>query len=140
MKPKQSNRTSSSVLSILVFLTLCIVLAPSVFAQTGKGSLGGHAADAAGAVLPGAKVEVEPGDISTATDQVGEFTVINIAPGDYKVTISYIGFLSYTADVKVVAGKAARMDAVLKVAAKGEQVTVVSDALGVAEDINVQRN
>jgi TonB-dependent receptor len=38
-----------------------------------------------------------------------------------------------------VAGQAIRVDAVLKVEAKGEQVTVVADALGVAEDINVQR-
>jgi outer membrane receptor protein involved in Fe transport len=70
---------------------------------------------------------------------VGEFSVIDLAPGDYKVTISYVGFLPFTADVKVVAGQPTRVDALLKVEAKGEAVTVVADALGVAEDINVQR-
>ncbi len=139
MKPKQSYWTPSVSLRIPVLLALCAVLAQLVSAQTGKGSLVGHAADAAGAVLPGAKVLVEPGDISVATNQVGEFTVINLAPGEYKVTISYIGFLPYASDMKVVAGQATRVDAVLKVGAKGEQVTVVADALGVAEDINVQR-
>ncbi|MFZ0815147.1 MAG: TonB-dependent receptor [Candidatus Sulfotelmatobacter sp.] len=138
MKPKQ-YWTSYFNLRISVLLALCAVLAQPLFAQTGKGSMVGHAADTAGAVLPGAKVQVAPGDISVVTNQVGEFTVINLAPGDYKVTISYVGFLTYTTDVKVVAGQAARVDAVLKVGAKGEQVTVVADALGVAEDINVQR-
>ena len=90
-------------------------------------------------MLPGARVRVDPGDVAVATNQVGEFTVINLMPGDYKVTVSYVGFLPFTADVKVVAGKATRVDAVLKIASKGEAVTVVADALGVAEDINVQR-
>src|ERR1700683_3128318 len=139
MKPKQSYWTFSFLSRTPAVLALCAVLAQSAFTQTGKGNLVGHAADTAGALLPGAKGLVEPGNISVATDQVGEFTVITLAPGDYKVTISYVGFLPYTADVKVAAGQAARVDAVLKVAAKGEQVTVVSDALGVAEDINVQR-
>jgi TonB-dependent receptor len=90
-------------------------------------------------MLPGAKVRVEPGNVSVATDQVGEFTVIDLVPGDYKVTISYVGFASYEADIKVVAGRATRVDAVLKVVSKGEAVTVVGDALGVEEDINIQR-
>jgi TonB-dependent receptor len=139
MKPKQSYWTPSSFFRTLASLALCAASAQALFAQTGKGTLAGHAADTVGAVLPGAKVLVEPGDISAATDQVGEFTIINLVPGDYKVTISYVGFLPFTSDVKVVVGQPTRVDAVLKVAARGEQVTVVSDALGVAEDINVQR-
>jgi TonB-dependent receptor len=139
MKPKQPFGILSSRLRILALLSLCAVLVNSAFAQTGRGTVTGRAVDTAGAVLPGAKVRIEPGDVSAVTDQLGEFTVINLAPGAYKLTISYVGFLPYAADVKVVAGQATRLDAVLKVEAKGEQVTVVADALGVAEDINIQR-
>jgi TonB-dependent receptor len=139
MKPKQSYWTFSSIRRTPILLALCAVLAQSAVAQSGKGSLLGRATDTAEALLPGAKVQIEPGNVSVATDQVGEFVVIDLAPGEYKVTISYVGFLPYSADVKVVAGQATRVDAVLKVEAKGEQVTVVSDALGVAEDINIQR-
>jgi TonB-dependent receptor len=120
-------------------MIVCAVLTCSASAQAGKGSLLGRAADTGGAMLPGARVRVEPGGVTVATNQVGEFTVIDLAPGGYKVTISYVGFLSYTADVKVVAGQATRIDAMLKVEGKGEAVTVVADALGVAEDIQVQR-
>ncbi len=95
MKPKQSYRDFFFHLENLdACWHFCAVLANSAFAQTGKGTLVGRAADTVGAVLPGAKVRVEPGDVSAATNQLGEFTVINLAPGDYKVTISYVGFLA----------------------------------------------
>src|SRR5580658_5413049 len=139
MKPKQSYFPLSSILRISLLLALCVVFASLAIAQSQKGTLVGRAADTAGALLPGARVRVEPGNVSVVSDQVGEFTVIDLAPGDYKVTITYVGFLPYTSDVKVVAGKATRVDAVLKVAAKGEQVTVVADSLGEAEAINIQR-
>ncbi len=139
MKPKQSYCTPSSFFRTSALLALCAVLANAALAQTAKGSLVGRAADSTGALLPGARVRVEPGDVSVATNQIGEFTVISLGPGEYKVTISYVGFLPYTADVKVVAGQATRVDAALKVEAKGEQVTVVSDALGQAEAIQIQR-
>ncbi len=139
MKPKQSYFTLFPTLRMAVLLALCAVFASPVIAQSQKGTVVGRAADAAGALLPGARVRVEPGNVSVVTDQVGEFTVINLAPGDYKVTITYVGFLPYTLDVKVVAGHATRVDAVLKVAAKGEEVTVVADSLGEAEAINIQR-
>jgi TonB-dependent receptor len=127
---------------ILLQLAAMLVLAlftNSAFAQSTKGTLTGRAADTENAVLPGARVRVEPGDVAVATNQQGEFTVTNLAPGDYKITVSYVGFLAYTADVKVVAGQATRVDAVLKVQAKGEVVEVVADALGEAQAINEQR-
>jgi TonB-dependent receptor len=139
MKAQTSSRTLHGILRIASCLAFCVALAHSAFTQTGKGTLVGHAADSGGALLPGARVRVDPGNISVVTDQVGEFTVIDLTPGDYKVTISYVGFLPFTTDVKVVAGQSTRADALLKVEAKGEAVTVVADALGVAEEINVQR-
>jgi outer membrane receptor protein involved in Fe transport len=139
MKSQTSSRTLHSILKLQVWLVLSMALAHSAIAQTAKGTLIGHAADSGGALLPGARVRVEPGNASVVTNQVGEFSVIDLAPGDYKVTISYVGFLPFTAEVKVVAGQLTRVDALLKVEAKGEAVTVVADALGVAEDINVQR-
>jgi TonB-dependent receptor len=139
----RSSIVHSSIVqsTALVMLALAILasLTSSAFAQSAKGTLTGRAADSQNAVLPGARVRVEPGGVAVATDQQGEFTVINLTPGDYKVTVSYVGFLAYTVDVKVVAGQATRVDAVLKVEAKGEEVTVVADAQGVAQAINQQR-
>jgi TonB-dependent receptor len=139
MKSKRFFPNNFSILlQLATVLVLALVTNPAS-AQSAKGTLIGRAADTENAVLPGAKVQVEPGNASVATDHQGEFTVIDLAPGTYKITVSYVGFLSYTADVKVVAGQATRVDAVLKVQAKGEVVTVVADAFGVAQAINEQR-
>ncbi|MGB7071619.1 MAG: TonB-dependent receptor [Candidatus Sulfotelmatobacter sp.] len=139
MKRKQSHFTLSSILRIAACLIFCAAFTNPSIAQSGRGTITGRATDTTGALLPGARVRVEPGDVAAATNQIGEFTVISLAPGEYKVTISYVGFLPYTADVKVIAGQATRVDAALKVEAKGEQVNVVADELGVAQDINIQR-
>jgi len=138
MKPESFPKYFSFGLRLAAAVAFAI-LANSASAQNTKGSLVGQAVDKEGAVLPGARVRVEPGDVAVATDQVGEFTVIDLAPGTYKITVSYVGFLPYATDVKVVAGQATRVDALLKVQAKGEVVTVVADALGEAQAINEQR-
>src|SRR5580693_8656550 len=147
MKPEPSPKSFSLSLQFATTFFLAAffaalfgaLFAVSAFAQAGRGTIVGRAADSEAAVLPGAKVVVEPGNVNVATDRQGEFTVIDLAPGDYKITVSYVGFLPYSADVKVVAGQSARVDAVLKVQAKGESVTVVADSLGEAEAINIQR-
>jgi TonB-dependent receptor len=128
-------------LSVFLLFVSVVILALSspAFAQSTKGSLIGRAVDGENAVLPGAKVQVQPGNASAVTDQRGEFTVIDLTPGTYKVTVSYVGFLPFTAEVKVVAGAPIHVEAVLKVEAKGEVVTVVADALGEAQAINEQR-
>jgi TonB-dependent receptor len=143
MKPEPSPKSFSPGLQFAATLVLAAsfatLFAVSALAQAGRGTIVGRAADSGAAVLPGARVRVEPGNISVATDQQGEFTVIDLAPGDYKITVSYVGFLPYSADVKVVGGQSVRVDAVLKVQARGESVTVVADSLGEAEAINIQR-
>jgi len=90
-------------LSVFLLFVSVVILALSspAFAQSTKGSLIGRAVDGENAVLPGAKVQVQPGNASAVTDQRGEFTVIDLTPGTYKVTVSYVGFLPFTAEVKV---------------------------------------
>src|SRR5580698_5034018 len=139
MKPEPSPESFSASWRFAAVFVLALFFAACAFAQSGRGTIAGRAADSEAAVLPGAKVIVEPGSVSVVTDRQGEFTVIDLAPGDYKITVSYVGFLPYSAEVKVVAGQSARVEAVLKVRAKGESVTVVADSLGEAEAINIQR-
>src|SRR6202789_4172708 len=139
MKPEPSRKRFSASWRFAAAFVLAVFFAACAFAQSGRGSIAGRATDSEAAVLPGAKIVVEPGSVSVVTDRQGEFTVIDLAPGDYKITVSYVGFLPYSADVKVVAGQSARLEAVLKVRAKGESVTVVADSLGEAEAINIQR-
>ena len=108
--------------------------------QGGTGSISGRVTDASGAVLQGAQVGLEPKAAPAVSNQQGEFTILNLAPGNYKVTVSYVGFAAASQDVTVGAGQTARFDAVLGAASKTEQVEVYAEREhGEAEAINRTR-
>jgi TonB-dependent receptor len=141
MKTWNSTRTLSAISrSLISVMPILLALGlGTAAAQTGHGTISGRAADKVGAVLPGARVRVQPGEIALATDGTGEFTVTGLATGDYIVKISYIGFQEFTAKVSVKAGQVTRVDATLNVAGSSQEVTVVADAQGVAQAIQEQR-
>ncbi len=116
---------------------LCLFVVPQAVCQAGNGVITGVVKDSAGAVLQGAKVEMQPQIRPVTTDGQGEFTVTEMDPGTYAVTISYVGFAPYTGNVTVVAGQTARIDAVLKVGSANDEVVVTADRpFGEAEAIN----
>jgi TonB-dependent receptor len=131
--------TSHSLSQILAVIGVTILLAITAMAQHGTGTISGRVADRAGAVLPGAQVELQPNALSVATNATGEFTITGLPPGEYTVKISYVGFQTLTTKVTVSAGQAARINATLNVSGGSEEVTVVADVQGVAEAINEQR-
>jgi len=137
MKPKHSCCT---LFKMSILSALCALLGAVAFAQGGHGTISGRAVDRVGAVLDGARVRLQPGDFVTATDGQGEFNFIGLAPGNYTLTISYVGFTDFTKQVTVAAGKADHIEAKMDVSAKSEEVTVVADRPhGEAEAINRQR-
>jgi outer membrane receptor for ferrienterochelin and colicin len=54
----------------------------------------------------------------------GEFTITDLLPGKYTVSVFYLGFVPFSTEVTVSAGEVARVEASMKVASTGEQVTV----------------
>jgi hypothetical protein len=74
------------------------------------------------------------------TDAQGDFTVSGLAPGEYTLTVKYVGFSSFSGKVTVISGQAARLDATLNVTSTGEEVVVYAGrAHGEAEAINRER-
>jgi TonB-dependent receptor len=136
---KQTRRNLSCWASLLASFTLILLVPLGANAQRATGTITGRAADKQGAVLPGARVRLQPGDITGATDALGEFTLIGVAPGDYTLSISYVGFADFTQQIRVTAGQVSRVEARMDVSAKNEVITVVTDAQGVAASINEQR-
>src|ERR1700689_2422413 len=106
-----------------VFL-FCFLTAAAGISQSGKGVIDGVVKDPAGAVLQGAKIEMQPQLRPITTNGQGEFTVTDVPAGTYAVTVSYVGFASYTGKVTVVPGQTAQLDAVLKVASAADDVEV----------------
>lgn len=81
-----------------LYATLCFIFlfACKGGAQTTTGSILGQVTDSTGAVIPGAAVtatEVNKGiEFRGRTDGVGNYVVLNVTPGHYKVTASAPGF------------------------------------------------
>ncbi|HEV2731197.1 MAG TPA: TonB-dependent receptor plug domain-containing protein, partial [Terriglobales bacterium] len=91
-------------------------------------------------MLWGARVTLHPSGETTTSNELGQFSFLHVPAGNCTVEVSYVGFSPYTGSVKVAAGQAARLDAVLKVASQMEEVLVtVERQRGEAEAINRTR-
>ena len=82
---------SLSSLFLFVFLGMVPGLIP-IHAQERAGSVTGTITDASGGVLPGARAELTPTAQTFVSNGQGQFAVHDLAPGNYKLTASYIGF------------------------------------------------
>ena len=109
--------------------------------QTGPpGVIAGIVQDSEGAILVSAKVTVQPSGRQAATDNQGQFRIANVPPGSYTLTISYVGFASYSSTVSVTPGQTVNVTAPLKVDTAADSVMVTAPRLqGDAEAVNVER-
>ncbi len=115
------------------------LFAPTMFAQT-KGMITGRVADSSGAVLQGARVELQPKGTTVTTNERGEFTFINVPPGAYIVSISYVGFETLSQSVLVASTPVEAVNVQLKVKSQNEEIIVTAPrAHGEAEAINRTR-
>ena len=130
----------SRVLRVLCVIFLTFSLLSFVAAQTGRGLISGRVVDSSGAVLPGAKVELQPSGVIVVSDANGQFTITNVIAGDYTLTVNYVGFAPYSQQLTLTAGQVNRISATMKVAMANENIVVTSErGHGEAAAINVQR-
>jgi TonB-dependent receptor len=124
---------------IVVILLSVLWLAPAR-AQEAKGTISGTVKDSAGGVLVGALVELQPTERRAVSDDQGQFRILDVAPGDYTLTASYVGFSPFSTSVKVSPGQVATTDVAMKVASETDQVIVSGERLqGETEAINIER-
>ena len=109
-------------------------------AQERNGTITGLVTDSARAILQGARVELEPAVAPTVSNNQGEFTITGLIPGNYRLTISYVGLAPFTQEVTVTGGQITRVNAELRVASTSESVTVTAERVhGEADAINRER-
>lgn len=104
-------------------------LSVSITAQTVTGSLVGHVEDAAGAVVPGARVLItEVGRGTTreiTTNEEGNYSIASLEPGIYRVEIEQTNFKKFIRDnVEVTINSTVRVDTALEAGAVSEIVQV----------------
>ena len=116
----------------LAALAMLVGTVPSAFAQGGttKTTLSGLVLDSAGAVVPGASVDVKHigTGVSTVvtTNSTGAFVVPTLDAGMYSVTVSLSGFKTIVlTDVELISGVPRALRVVLEVGKLEEAVEVV---------------
>lgn len=129
---------------LLRIIFLSVVLLPGVttsaVAQERNGAVTGVVTDAGHYVLPGARIELQPGGQSAVSDQEGRFAIANLKPGDYTVTVSYVGLLPTKKSISLQAAQTVHLDAILEVPNVQEEITVSADRpRGEAAALNEQR-
>src|SRR5690348_15843752 len=87
----------SRVVALLVFaFAVCIVMAGQVRAQVAGATLSGTVNDPSGATVPNAQVAAKntaTGVTRTAnTDSAGFYSIPNLMPGNYEITVTATGF------------------------------------------------
>lgn len=127
-----------SLLAMLLLLNVFGLVAAQ--AQERKGTISGHITDTDHAVLQGARVELQPNGYKAVSDAQGQFTVSDLAPGHYKLTVSYVGFAPFSTDLDVSAGQVAKVDATLQISSRSELVEVRGERqTGEIEALNIER-
>ena len=105
-----------------------------------KGTIAGHVADKTGAVLVGAQIQLQPGGTSVTSNEQGDFTLVDLVPGNYHLAVSYVGFQSFESDITLSADESKHLDVNMDVASQGESIIVTAErARGEAEAINLTR-
>lgn len=135
-----------SKLTKILFLALCVTilnfgfLTDSAYSQSNKGSIIGTIKDPNDAVVPNAKVVVTSNATGEATEVTssdeGDFTVTNLEPGNYQVSIEAGGFKTLVlSSVTVETNSRVPVDAKFtEVGGVGDNVvTITSDSTPVVE-------
>ena len=122
----------------LMLVGILITFSRISYAQgSNLGTIRGTVTDANGAVLPNATVQVT--DLATGlsrditTNGEGNYEVVALKPGTYKVTVTATGFKTTNTDAVVSGSDTVRADLKLEVGAQTESVVVVGGEAGVIE-------
>src|SRR5579871_2902615 len=129
------SEMSSTTLRVLMLVVLSMT---SALAQ--NGSVSGTVTDSGKGVLKGATVDVQPSGKQSVTDNLGQFTIAGLAPGEYLLTVTYLGLEPFSQKITLTAGQTTRIDAELKIATQADSITVTAERPhGEAEAINRER-
>ncbi|HEY7390678.1 MAG TPA: TonB-dependent receptor [Bryobacteraceae bacterium] len=114
------------------FTTLAFLTTATLFAQSNQGTITGTVSDPAGAVVPGAMIEVKNTDTNVVyrggTSATGNY-VLSVPAGTYEISVNATGFKKFVQqNVQVVTAVDTRKDVTLEIGAANETVTVADTA------------
>ncbi len=118
--------------SVVAMVAACLFIG-SGFAQTSTGTITGTITDSSGALVPSARITITNTGTSAkaevTTGDSGNYTVPQLKPGAYIVSVAAAGFKSFEqSGIQLRVQQQARVDIVLQVGGVSESVSVTADA------------
>lgn len=92
--------------------------------ETEMGSITGRVTDTEHHTLPGATVMIEDLHTGVVSDINGYYTLTNLQPGTYTITVSYVGYSPITRHVTVTDQKVEETDIVMNEGVQLQEVSV----------------
>ncbi len=136
--------------TLMAFSLLCIAVAfiwPMVCRASShsaipeeRGTISGRVTGPDHAALQGALVELQPLGLTAVSNAQGQYSISDVPPGSYTLSVSYLGFAPFSTPVSVTVGASAQADTELKIEAVNEQVVVRGEReRGEIEALNRER-
>jgi hypothetical protein len=127
------------MLAIVRRIAICVVAvsvvgtAPYALSQSNNASIEGELTDQNGAVVQGAQVVLTSKDTKQSStfvsDENGHYTIRNVVPGSYKLSVTAQGFGEYIQDgILVRVGYPIRQNVQLKLQSSTQKIEVIADA------------
>lgn len=128
-------------LFLLLFTTANLAaMADEKANDTKQGTVRGRIIDNAHQTLPGVSIYIEKLHTGVTSDINGFYTFANIAPGTYKVKVSYVGYSPVELTISVPAGRTLERDVVLNEGVELQEVVIGGAFQGQHRAINSQKS
>ena len=126
-------RRLAALFPVMVILAIAILFPTHASAQVSGAALSGTISDPSGAAVPNAKVTITNTATGVtrddATDTAGFFSVPNLLPGPYAVTVSAAGFATTkSSDIILTVGSSQTLNLSLKIGEASQTVEVTGAA------------
>lgn len=117
---------------IMLALAVFVTVAPAL-AQEARSTLSGTITDASGSAVVGAQVRITNTETgvtqSVASNEVGQYRLLFVNPGTYRLTVEMSGFHTFAREgIVLTLGEAATLDVPMEIGSQTETVTVAAQA------------
>lgn len=109
----KNNKHLNKSIFLQIFCMFCtlIVLAPTdLDAQQIRGTLKGIVRDETGNTIAGATIVLQPDELTTQTDEKGQFSFKNIIAGNYQIRISLMGKIDFNSSARIYPSKTTEIE------------------------------